>query len=144
MGEIVVNNGKRTMTLDELGRTQPGMDRLMAEIGQRAWRLYYAATAGNWPLAGYFCRTLSKQLAASAFVRPKYGESMSSFLDEDYAGVRRAVETRDGPAFQAAWTHMVERTNHWHEAFGKGYIVWRTPSTPPPDLDLTPQDNPRP
>ena len=34
--EILVNNGKRLMTLDELARTTPGMDRLMVEIGYRA------------------------------------------------------------------------------------------------------------
>ena len=58
--EILVNNGKRTMTLDELARSMPGMDRLMVEIGHRASCLYHAAKAGNWPLAGYFCRTLGK------------------------------------------------------------------------------------
>ena len=51
----VVNNGKRDLTLDELARQQPGMDRLMAEVGPRVHRMHYAAKAGNWPLASYFC-----------------------------------------------------------------------------------------
>ena len=35
----VVNNGKRALTIDELALMQPGMDRLMAEVGTRTHRL---------------------------------------------------------------------------------------------------------
>ena len=45
--EIVVDNGARKLTLDELGRTQAGMGRLMPEIGARIWKLWYAAEAGT-------------------------------------------------------------------------------------------------
>jgi hypothetical protein len=136
---IVVDNGKRTMTLNELARSQPGMDRLMAEIAERARRLYWAATYGNWPAAGYFCRTLGKSLRDSAFSRPKYAAAMEEFLEVDYAPLREAVSNADGAAFAAAWEHVVRRVNHWHEEFGKGYLVYRTPDTPPPDLDLRPR-----
>jgi hypothetical protein len=137
---IVVDNGKRSMTLNELARSQPGMDRLMAEIAERARRLYWAATLGNWPAAGYFCRTLSKHLRESAFSRPKYADAMDAFLDADYAPVRDAVAARDATAFAAAWAHLVDRVNHWHEEFGKGYLVYQTPTAPPPDLDLRPRE----
>jgi hypothetical protein len=137
---IVVDNGKRSMTLNELARSQPGMDRLMAEIAERARRLYYAATLGNWPAAGYFSRTLTKHLRASAFSRPKYAEAMAEFLDADYAPVRDAIQARDSAAFATAWDALVTRVNHWHAEFGKGYLVYKTPDTPPPDLDLTPRD----
>lgn len=136
---IIVNNGKRELTLNELAALQPGMDRMMAEIAERARRLYFAATAGNWPAAAYFCRTLTKHLKQSAFSRPKYAEAMAAFLDADYAPLRDAVNERDAAAFAAAWDALVERVNHWHREFGVGYLVYRTPDTPPPDLDLTPR-----
>ncbi|MDQ1711829.1 MAG: hypothetical protein QOE45_1279 [Frankiaceae bacterium] len=136
---IVVDNGKRTMTLNELAHSQPGMDRLMAEIAERARRLHYAGMAGNWPLAAYFARSLGKRLRESAFSRPKYTEAMEEFLEVDYAPLRNAVANGDRAAFAAAWDHVVARVNHWHEEFGKGYIVYKTPDTPPPDLDLTPR-----
>ncbi len=134
--EVLVDNGKRTMTLNELARLSPGMDRLMAEIAERARRLYYAAAAGNWPAAAYFCRTLSKRLKESAFSRPKYAEAMDAFLEVDYAPVRDAVNARDAAAFAAAWDGLVARVNHWHREFGVGYLVYKTPDTPPPDLEL--------
>ena len=134
--DLLVHNGKREMTLNELARLSPGMDRLMAEIAERARRLYYAASAENWPAAAYFCRTLTKHLKESAFSRPKYAEAMAAFLDADYAPVRDAVNERDAAAFAAAWEGLVARVNHWHREFGVGYLVYKTPDTPPPDLDL--------
>ena len=138
--ELLVDNGKREMTLNDLARLQPGMDRQMAEIAERARRLYYAASLGNWAAAGYFCRTLGKHLRAAAFSRPKYAEAMDEFLDLDYAPLRDAVTARDGAAFATAWDALVARINHWHDHFGYGYLAYRTPDSPPPDLDLTPKD----
>lgn len=133
----VVSNGKRAISIDELAQMQPGMDRLMAEVGPRAHRLYYAGRAGNWRLADYFFRSMVKQLRLCATSRPKYHEEMSAFLDEDCRPVRDAIRDRDGDAFEAAYRRMVERANHYHDVFGKPYIKWVTPATPPEDLDLT-------
>ena len=133
----VVNNGKRDLTLDELALMQPGMDRLMAEVGPRVHRLYFAARAGNWRLADYFFRSVVKQLKLCATSRPKYDEDMTRYLVEDCEPVREAIRARDAAAFESAYDVMVDRANHYHEVFGKPYIRWVTPSTPPDDLDLT-------
>jgi hypothetical protein len=134
--KIVVNNGKRDLTLSELARMQPGMDRLMAEVGPRLHRCYYAAHAGNWPLAAYYSKSAAKQLAMSADSRPKYEPEMSAYLRDDYAPVTAAIKARDLGAFEAAWTEMVARANALHGVFGKPYIGWKTPEQPPDDLDL--------
>ena len=133
----VVSNGKRELTIDELARQQPGMDRLMAEVGPRVHRLYYAAKAGNWPLAAYFAKSAAKQLALSAESRPKYEPEMTAYLREDFEPVTQAIKAQDGPAFDAAYAVMVDRANALHGVFGKPYLGWRTPATPPDDLDLT-------
>jgi hypothetical protein len=133
----VVNNGKRDLTIDELARMQPGMDRLMAEVGPRLHRCYFAAHAGNWPLAAYFSKSAIKQLALSADSRPKYEPEMSAYLTDDYAPVTAAIKAEDLAAFDAAWTVMVDRANALHGVFGKPYIGWKTPASPPDDLDLT-------
>lgn len=132
-----VNNGKRDLTIDELARMQPGMDRLMAEVGPRLHRCYHAALAGNWPLAAYFSKSAVKQLALSAQSRPKYEPEMSAYLREDYAPVTAAIKARDLEAFRTAWEPMVRRANELHAFFGKPFIAWKTPEQPPDDLDLT-------
>jgi len=134
--KILVNNGKRDLTLGELARMQPGMDRLMAEVGPRLHRCYHAALAGNWPLAAYFSKSAVKQLALSAESRPKYAPEMTAYLRDDYAPVTAAIKSQDLAAFEAAWRHMVDRANALHGFFGKPYIGWKTPELPPDDLDL--------
>jgi hypothetical protein len=133
----VVSNGKRELTVDELALMQPGMDRLMAEVGPRAHRLYYAAKAGNWRLADYFFRSMVKQLRLCATSRPKYDADMAAYLEEDCEPVRSALRDRDLAAFETAFARMVERANHYHGVFGKPYIVWVLPPSPPDDLDLS-------
>jgi hypothetical protein len=133
----VVSNGKRELTLDELALMQPGMDRLMAEVGPRAHRLYYAGKAGNWRLADYFFKSLVKQLRLCATSRPKYDGDMTAYLDDDCAPVRDAIRSGDRQAFESAYARMIDRANHYHEVFGKPYIKWVTPAAPPDDLDLS-------
>ena len=131
----LVNNGKRDLTLDELARMQPGMDRLMAEVGPRVHRMYYAAKAGNWPLAAYFSKSVVKQLQLSVQSRPKYDPEMSDYLRDDYAPVMVAIKAQDIAAFESAYTSMVDRANELHGVFGKPYIAWRTPEQPPDALE---------
>jgi hypothetical protein len=131
-----VHNGKRELTIDELAMMQPGMDRLMAEVGYRVHRLYYAAKAGNWKLAEYFYTSTVKQLRLCATSRPKYAEDMAAFLDADCAPVREALRDRDQPAFDAAYEKFIERANHYHDVYKKPWLHWVTPDTPPNDLDL--------
>jgi hypothetical protein len=133
----VVNNGKRELTLDDLARMQPGMDRLMAELTPRMQRMYYAARVGNWPLASYFYKSVVKQLRLSVHSRPKYDPEMSAFVAEDCAPVQQAIKAGDGEAFAEAYDAMVRRANELHAYFGKPFLVWKTPAEPPDDLDLT-------
>lgn len=137
--EILVDNGKRLMTLDELARLQPGMDQFMAEIASRSRNVYFAADAGAWEAAGYFVRTLMKHLKASVFSRPKYAAAMETFLAEDMAPLKAAILAQDSDAFRAAWDRMVERVNHYHREFDSGFIVYRTPATAQADLDFSTQ-----
>jgi hypothetical protein len=115
---------------------QPGMDRLMAEVGPRLHRCYHAALAGNWPLAAYFGKSAAKQLALCAQSRPKYEPEMTAYLRDDFAPVTAAIKAQDVAAFRAAWEPMVDRANALHVFFGKPFIGWRTPEQPPDDLDL--------
>jgi hypothetical protein len=133
----IVNNGKRDLTIEELALMQPGMDRLMAEVGQRVHRLYYAALAGNWKLAEYFYNSALKQLKLCAISRPKYAEDMAAYVTEDCAPLREALRKRDLGEFETAYAGFVDRANHYHDVWKKPWLHWVTPSSPPEDLDLT-------
>ncbi len=132
----VVNNGKRDLTIEELALMQPGMDRLMAEIGQRVHRLYYAAQAGNWKLAEYFYNSTVKQLKLCATSRPKYASDMAAYIEDDCGPVREALRLQDIDAFNSAYVSFIDRANHYHDVWKKPWLHWVTPSSPPADLDL--------
>jgi hypothetical protein len=133
----VVNNGKRDLTLDQLATTQPGLDRLMAEVGPRMHRLYFAGRAGNWRLADYFFRSVVKQLSLCAFSRPKYEQAINTYLVADCEPVRAAIKNGDRDAFESAYAAMVVRANEYHDEFAKPYLHWVCPATAPEDLDFT-------
>ncbi len=133
----VVNNGKRDLTLDELAASQPGLDRLMAELGPRMHRLYYAGKAQNWRLAEYFFRSVVKQLNLCAFSRPKYEAPIKEFLAETCEPLRSAIRSSDADAFEEHYRAMVHRANEYHDQWGKPYLHWMCPTSPPDDLDLT-------
>jgi hypothetical protein len=131
-----VNNGKRDLTLDQLAATQPGLDRLMAELGPRMHRLYFAGRAGNWRLADYFFRSVVKQLGLCAFSRPKYEVAINTYLTDDCEPVRAAIKAADGAAFEAAYNAMVRRANDYHDEFAKPWLHWVCPTRAPEDLDF--------
>jgi hypothetical protein len=133
----IVNNGKRALSLDQLATTQPGLDRLMAELGPRMHRLYYAGRADNWRLAEYYYRSVVKQLALCAFSRPKYEAAINRYLVDDCEPLLVAIRTGDPKMFDDAYASMVRRANAYHDEYGKGYLQWVCPATPPNDLDLT-------
>jgi hypothetical protein len=133
----VVNNGKRDLTIDELALMQPGMDRLMAEVGTRTHRLYYAAQARNWRLAEYFYRSIVKQLRLCATSRPKYAEQMGVYVESECTAVLAAIKAGDAAAFDSAYGRLIDRANELHGVFGKPWIKWVTPGAAPPEFDFT-------
>lgn len=139
LAEVGVWTGHREMTMEELAVIQPGLGRIMPEIGQRAWKLYYAAKAENWPLAKFQWKEIQGLMELGAFTRPKHEEALNKFLAENWPGVGKAIEDEDVKAFEEAFNKAIEQANAYHELKEKPYIRWRVPDRPPPDLDLTPK-----
>jgi hypothetical protein len=136
--ETRVPGGKVELSLEELVRMQPGLARLMPEIGERTWRLYHGARARNWPYARYQWRVARNLLELCAKVRPKHRPALEMYLRDDWAPLERAIEDADLEAFLAAFERAVESANVWHERKNKGFIRWKVPEQPPADVDLGP------
>jgi hypothetical protein len=131
--------GKRDMSIDELAMVQPGLARIMPEIGARTWKLYYAGKARNWPNALYQWKEAKKLFELGAYTRPKHEDALEEYLRDHWAPIGKAIEAQDLPAFLAAFDAAVEAGNAWHAKKDKPYIRWKLPGEPPPDLDLTPR-----
>lgn len=134
----VVDTGKSELTLDELGHIQPGLARIMPEIGSRIWKCYYAGKAQNQPLARFQLKEAVNLMEMGAFVRPKYDENMHKFIAEDLEQVKQAIESSDWDKFETAFQNMIEQANSYHALYDKPWLRWKVPDEPPPDLDMRP------
>ena len=137
--DITVWTGHREMSLEDVASIQPGLGRIMPEIGARTWKVYYSAKARNWPLAKFQAKEMRGLMDLGAITRPKYEDNLNQFLAENWKPVEEAIAKEDFDAFETAFQKAVEAGNAYHELRDKPYLRWKRPDTPPPDLDLTPR-----
>ena len=126
------------ITLDQLGSLQPGLARLMAEVSDRYWILYYAARAGNWKLAALQSSEVEKALRMGEITRPKYTAHLEAFIKGPLTAINRAIEDRDWDAFEHGYNIGVTAANAYHRDWDHEEIVWQLPDEPPKHLRLTP------
>ena len=125
------------ITLDQLGEIQPGLARLMTEVSDRYWILYYAAKGGNWRLAALQSSELQKALRIGAITRPKYTAHLEAFIKGPLTAINKAIEGRDWKAFESAYKIGITTANAYHREWDHGEIVWQLPENPPEHLKLT-------
>ncbi len=133
-------SGKNAMTIEDLARVQPGLARIMPEVGARTWKLYYAARAANWPMAWFQYKEIRGLMELGGFMRPKHGEALDAYLAGSWQALEGPIKCQDFAAFEQAFVAAIDEANLLHEQKGKPYIRWKLPDAPPPDLDLTPRE----
>ena len=142
--EVAFDNTQgRKLSGDQLAAMQPGLARLMPEIGNRVWKLYYAAQAKNWPLARFQLKEARKLMELAALTRPKYEKSLGQYIEKQVAPMMAALDAEDLERFNREFVIAVDEAIAYLEAYGKPFLRWKVPSQPPPDLDLTPRPQPK-
>jgi hypothetical protein len=134
--EIKIKGG--SFELSDLGHLLPGMAEIMPLVGGRIWKCYYAGKAGNRALAAFQLSEAVNLMEKGAILRPKYAEDMDKFISGTVSTIRKFIETEDWDGFETAFTSMIEEANGYHEKYDKGFLRWKMPDQPPPDLDMTP------
>lgn len=137
---MTFDNGKqKALTIDELAIIQPGLARIMPEVGQRTWKLFYAAKAGNWENAMWQWKETRGLFELAGFVRPKHEDALNEYMEKDWSKLEGPIKAKDFAAFEKAFHAAIESANAWHDQKEKPFIKWKLPDFPPPDLDLTPR-----
>ncbi len=136
---MAFSSGKNSMTIEDMAVVQPGLARIMPEIGMRTWKLYYAAKLGNWPMAKFQYKEIVGLFELGAFMRPKHEAAINQYLAENWKPLEATIADRDFAAFEQAFSAAVDAANAYHELKEKPYIYWKLPDGPPPDLDLRPR-----
>jgi hypothetical protein len=134
-----IDTGKSVLNLEELGHVQPGLARIMPEVGVRIWKCFYAGKAKNKPLARFQLKEAVNLMEIGVLLRPKYTDNMYKFIEEQVEVVKQAIEAEDWDKFETAFHEMVDQANAYHELYEKEFLRWKIPEAPPPDLDMTPR-----
>ena len=140
VASMTFSNGKqKELTIDELSIIQPGLARIMPEVGNRTWKLFYAAKLGNWPMAKFQYKEIIGLFEMGAFMRPKHEAAINQYLAENWKPLEQPIADKDFGQFEKSFHAAVDAANAYHELKEKPYIHWKLPETLPPDLDLTPR-----
>ena len=133
----IAHTSHTEINLDQLGEIQPGLARLMVEVSDRYWILFYAAKGGNWKLAALQCSELEKALKIGAITRPKYKANLEAFAQGPLSAINKAIEAREWTAFESAFEAGTTAANAYHRKWGHEEIVWELPDDPPKHLKLS-------
>ena len=135
--KIVIKTKHGELTLDQLAEVQPGLGRLMKEIGERYHVIYYAAKGGNWMLAAYQLSQVTNHMKIGSTLRPKFSEDLNTFIKEYLNPIMDSIKARDWNRFEEAYKKGIEGSNHFHQKYGYAHIRYVLPKNPPEFYDLT-------
>jgi hypothetical protein len=135
--KIVIKTKHGELTLDQLAEVQPGMARLMKEVGERYSILYFAAKGGNWKLAQHEVKQIVSLLKVACTLRPKYLQDITSFIEAYLNPMSETIDRENWTGFRAAFQKGIDVSNSMHEKYGYGFIRYLIPKNPPDYYDFT-------
>lgn len=94
----------------------------MREVGDRFQNMYSAAKAGNWGLAFYMSKYMNGAMNPAKVTKPNEYPLWSSFYNEKFAPVNKAIVAKDFAAFEKEYTAVIKECNECHKAMGYGFI----------------------
>ncbi len=94
----------------------------MREVGDRFQNMYFAAKAGNWGLAFYMSKYMNGAMNPAKVTKPNEYPLWSSFYEEKFAPVNKAIVAKDLAAFEKEYTAVIKECNACHTAMGYGFI----------------------
>jgi hypothetical protein len=104
---------------------QPGLGEIMALQQMRHIKLWFAGSAGNWPLADYEIGELNegfddvKNLLGADIVEQQVGAPI--------AALQKAIDSKNRAAFMAAFDKLSAGCNACHHALDHGFIAIQRP-----------------
>lgn len=135
--------GFTEISVEDMALTTQRIGSVMLDVGRRTWTLYYAAQAGNWRLARSQYQEISELFELAALLRPQYAEHLHTYIADDWPAVGEAIQALDFGALKEAFDRAIDQANAYHDLEHRGFIRWKLPATPPPDLDLEPRPEDR-
>ncbi len=112
-------------------RYAPRLNDMMVVTQLRHFKLWYAGTAENWPLANYELAQIRFSIDDVKNMYPKYYASNMSTMSAATDELDRAIKTKNNAEFSNAFTKLTSECNSCHEAADVGFIKIREPKLSP-------------
>jgi cytochrome c556 len=108
---------------------QPGLGEIMALQQMRHIKLWFAGSAGNWPLADYEIGELNEGFDDVKNLLG--GDIVEQHVGAPIAALQKAIDSKNRAAFAAAFDKLSAGCNACHHALDHGFIVIQRPSVLP-------------
>jgi hypothetical protein len=110
----------------------------MIEYSHRYSTLYYAAKAGNWPLAAYELKVVLEIQEVGETTRPEKAEALKAFERSFLTPLDKTIKAKDVKRFEAAFKAGIQGCNGCHTAQGVPFIKYQLPDSSLSPLALKP------
>lgn len=116
----------------------PGLGEIMGLNQIRHAKLWFAARAGNWPLAAYEIDELREGFDDAVRYHPHHKSvprpltgMVPEYVERPLDALDSAVQAKDESAFTAAFDSLTDGCNACHREAGFGFNVVKRPTVPP-------------
>jgi hypothetical protein len=102
---------------------------LLAQLGH--FKLWYAGTVQNWPLANYELEQIRASIDVAKALYPNSANSNMDTMMPAAGELDKAIKAKDKAKFAGAFGKLTAACNNCHEATGFGFIKIREPRLSP-------------
>jgi hypothetical protein len=117
----------------------PRLNDMMVATQLRHFKLWYAGTVQNWPLANYELTQIRTAIDDAKSLYPNIAGSDMTIMIPACVEVDSAIKAKNSAQFSNAFGKLTAECNSCHEAAGFGYIKIREPKLSP--LETSPFSN---
>jgi hypothetical protein len=113
----------------------PGLEQFMNLILIEHNKLWFAASARNWPLAAYELGEIKEVMSdvqdhVQTFKSLPLADMIDAVITKEVADLEKAIEAKDFKAFAAGYDKLTAACNACHQGTENGFIVIQRPSRP--------------
>ena len=107
----------------------PGLGEIMSLQQMRHSKLWFAGSAGNWPLADYEIGELKEGF--NDVDKQLGGDTVEKAVGAQLAALEKAIDGKNRAAFATAFDSLTGGCNGCHKSLNHGFIVIQRPTVLP-------------
>ncbi len=119
----------------------PSQSHMMADVGDHFANLWFAGTAGNWPLADFYLAETRSHLHWAVRRIPVRKDNkgrdinlvgiLEAFENSQLKELKRTIDGKDAAGFERMYRESLTMCYSCHKAVDKPYLKPRIPAEPP-------------